>query len=314
MSETTITITPHLWFDHEAREAAERYCSLFPDGHIRSVTTLHDTPSGDVDVVSFSLAGQPFMAISAGPLFRFNPSVSFIVNHDPSRDGEARAHLDALWDALADGGLVRMPLDAYPFSPRYGWVEDRYGVNWQLILSDPEGEPRPFIVPALLFTGEVAGKAEEAGAFYRSVFPDSRPGRLLRWPGGMEPEREGTVMYSDFRLGETWFAAMDSAEDHGFGFNEAISFVVPCDSQEEIDRFWAALSAVPEAEACGWCKDRYGLSWQIVPAAMEAMMARGDQARIDRLTQAFLPMRKLDLAALQAVFEGEGAPVRPDLG
>lgn len=299
------TITPHLWFDTEAREAAGFYRSVFPGGRIRSTTTVRGTPSDDAEVVSFSLAGQPFMAVSAGPMFRFNPSVSFIVNHDPSRDPAARAHLDALWGALADGGRVLMPLDRYPFSDRYGWVEDRYGVSWQLILSDPEGEPRPFIVPALSFTGEVWGRAEEAGAYYRSVFPGSRPGQLVRSPAGLDPE--GAVMFSDSRLGGTWFAAMDGPRDAGYGFNEAISFVVPCGTQGEIDRYWAALSAVPEAEACGWCKDRYGLSWQIVPAAMEAMMASGDRAAIGRVTRAFLQMTKLDLAALEAAFEGRGA-------
>lgn len=300
----TVGITPHLWFDREAREAAERYCSVFPDSRIHSTVVLHDTPSGDAEVVSFSLAGQPFQAISAGPLFRFTPAISFIVNLDPSRDAEAGAHLDALWEALADGGVVRMRLDAYPFSPRYGWVEDRYGVNWELILSNPEGEPRPSIVPALRFGGDVYGKAEEAGDFYRSVFPGSRAGRLVRHPAGMEPELEGTVMFSDFRLGGSWFAAMDAAADHWSGFTGAISFVIPCDTQDEIDRYWAALSAVPEAEACGWCQDRYGVSWQVVPRLLDTVMESGDRAAIERVTRAFLPMKKLDLAVLEAAAEG----------
>ena len=125
------------------------------------------------------------MAISAGPLFKFNPSVSFFVNFDPSRDPQAREHLDATWAKLSEGGQALMPLDAYPFSPRFGWVQDRYGVSWQLILTDPSGEPRPAIMPSLMFTGEVCGKAEEAGAFYRSVFDGSRAGRLVRYPEGM---------------------------------------------------------------------------------------------------------------------------------
>lgn len=115
-------ITPHLWFDTRAREAAGFYCSVFPDSGIESVVQLRDTPSGDCDVVSFDLGGQPFMAISAGPLFTFNPSVSFMVNFDPGRDPQAREHLDALWAALSDGGKALMPLDAYPFSrDMAGW-------------------------------------------------------------------------------------------------------------------------------------------------------------------------------------------------
>ncbi|QSX75838.1 VOC family protein [Lysobacter arenosi] len=293
-------ITPHLWFDKQAKEAAGFYCSVFPDSKIDSVAVLRNTPSGDCDVVSFTLQGQPFLAISAGPLFKFNPSVSFFVNFDPSRDPDARSKLDRLWAALVEGGQALMPLDAYPFSERFGWVQDRYGVSWQLILTDAGGEPRPPIVPSLMFTGQVYGKAEEAGAFYRSVFDDSREGRMARYPAGMPQDREGTVMFSDFRLGESWFAAMDSGHPHGFGFNEAISFVVTCRDQAEIDRYWAQLSSVPEAEQCGWCKDRYGLSWQITPVLMDEILASGDQAVIDRVTQAFLPMHKLDLAVIEA--------------
>jgi predicted 3-demethylubiquinone-9 3-methyltransferase (glyoxalase superfamily) len=293
-------ITPHLWFDKQAKEAAAFYCSVFPDSKIDSMTVLRNTPSGDCDVVSFTLQGQPFLAISAGPLFKFNPSVLFFVNFDPSRDPDARSKLDQLWAALVEGGQALMPLGAYPFSERFGWVQDRYGVSWQLILTDAGGEPRPPIVPSLMFTGDVYGKAEEAGAFYRSVFDDSAEGRMARYPAGLPQDREGTVMFSDFRLGETWFAAMDSGHPHGFGFNEAISFVVTCRDQAEIDRYWAQLSSVPEAEQCGWCKDRFGLSWQITPVLMDEILASGDQAVIDRVTQAFLPMHKLDLAVIEA--------------
>ena len=296
-------ITPHLWFDTQAKEAAEFYCRAFPDSKVDSVTTLRDTPSGDCDIVSFTLQGQPFMAISAGPLFRFNPSISFFVNFDPSRDPDARAHLDALWATLVDGGMALMPLDEYPFSKRYGWVQDRYGVSWQLILTDPAGDPRPAIVPSLMFAGDspVYGKAEEAGAFYRSVFDGSQAGQLKKYPAGMPQDREGTVMFSDFRLGDkNWFAAMDSGHPHGFGFNEAISFIVTCRDQAEIDRYWSQLSSVPDAEQCGWCKDRFGVSWQITPESMDVIMRSGDQAMIDRVTQAFLPMKKLDVAKIEA--------------
>lgn len=151
-------ITPHLWFDKEAKEAAGFYVSIFPDSKITNVTTLHDTPSGTVDVVSFELNGQPFMAISAGPYFKFN---------------------------------------------------------------------------------------------------------------------------------------------------EAISFVVSCKDQKEVDYFWEKLSAVPEAEQCGWLKDKYGVSWQIVPAAMDEMMGKGTPEQIARVTQAFLKMKKFDIAQLKLAYEGK---------
>jgi predicted 3-demethylubiquinone-9 3-methyltransferase (glyoxalase superfamily) len=297
-------ITPHLWFDKESRQAAEFYVSAFGDSSkITNGTTLHDTPSGDTEMVSFELSGQPFMAISAGPLFKFNPSVSFMVNFDPSRDKNARENLDALWEKLSVGGTALMPLDAYPFSERFGWVADKYGLSWQLILSNPAGEERPFIVPFLMFVGDVSGKAEEAFSFYLSVFEDTRQGTVARYGKGQEPEQEGTIMFSDFMLEGQWFAAMDSARQHDFGFNEAISFIVHCDTQEEIDHYWEKLSAIPEAEQCGWLKDKYGLSWQIVPTAMDEMMSRGSREQIDRVTQAFLPMKKLDIARLEKAYE-----------
>lgn len=150
-------IVPHLWFDSEAKEAAEFYASIFPDSKVTNITTLRDTPSGDADVVSFALAGQPFMAISAGPPFKFN---------------------------------------------------------------------------------------------------------------------------------------------------EAISFIVYCETQGEIDYYWEKLSAVPEAEQCGWLKDRYGLSWQIVPSRMDEVFLSGTEEQIARVTQAFLPMKKLDIAELERAYAG----------
>lgn len=299
-------ITPHLWFDQEAKEAAEFYASIFPDSRVTNITTLHhDTPPGDVDTVSFELWGQKFMAISAGPLFKFNPSVSFFVNFDPSREENARKKLEAMWEKLSEGGTALMPLDKYPFSERYGWLQDKYGVSWQLILTNPEGDPRPPIVPSLLFVGDVAGKAEEAINFYLSVFKNSKQGLIAHYPKGMEPDKEGTLMFADFMLENQWFAAMDSAHEHQFNFNEAISFMVYCDTQAEIDYYWEKLSAVPEAEQCGWLKDKYGVSWIIVPTAMDEMMSKGTPEQIDRLTQAFLPMKKLDIAKLKQAYEGE---------
>src|SRR3989344_5220429 len=163
-------IIPHLWFDMEAKEAAQFYTSVFPKSKITNVTTIHDTPSGDCDIVSFTLLGYSFMSISAGPLFKFNPSISFMVNFDPSQDKDAKKRIDIVWKKLADGGKVMMPIDKYPFSERYGWIQDKYGVSWQLILTKPEGDEKPLILPSLMFVGNVCGKTEEASDFYLSVF------------------------------------------------------------------------------------------------------------------------------------------------
>lgn len=310
-----LKITPHLWFDKEAKEAAEFYTSIFPNSKITHVTTLHEVPSptGDSDMVSFELGAQPFMAISAGPLFKFNPSVSFIVNFDPSRERDAQKDLDAAWDKLSKNGTVLMPLQEYPFSKHYGWVQDRYGLSWQLMLTNPQGEERPEIVPTLLFVGDVCGKTEEAINFYVSVFKgapsnsargDSRMGSIMRYGAGQEPDKAGTVAFADVQIAGTWFAAMDSAREHRFAFNEAISLLIPCESQQEIDYFWDKLSADPKAEQCGWLKDRYGLSWQVWPTAMGEMMSKGTPEQIARVTQAFLPMKKFDLARLRQAYAG----------
>ena len=298
-------ITPHLWFDREAKEAAEFYISVFSgsafagkNSKIKNVTTLHNTPSGDSDIVAFELSGQSFMAISAGPLFRFNPSVSFHVKC------KTKSEVDTIWEKLSKGGKVLMELGSYPFSQRYGWCNDRYGLSWQVIFAG-KSEIKQKITPVLMFVGKVAGRAEEAVNFYTSVFHNAKVHNIFRHTKGEAPDKEGTVKYAAFSLENKEFGAMDSAYDHKFAFNEAISFIVYCATQKEIDYYWEKLSAVPESEQCGWLKDKFGVSWQIVPKVMREMMVKGTRDQIDRLTQAFLPMKKLDIALLEKAFKEE---------
>jgi predicted 3-demethylubiquinone-9 3-methyltransferase (glyoxalase superfamily) len=291
-------ITPHLWFDTEAKNAAKFYTSLFKTSQITNVTTLHDTPSGDCDVVSFTLAGQSFMAISAGPLFKFNPSVSFHMKC------ETKDEVDSLWEKLSKGGTVLMELGSYPWSERYGWLNDKYGLSWQIIAAG-KGDITQRIVPVLMFVGEVCGKAEEAVNFYTSVFHNAKVGNLMRRGKGEEPDKEGTLKYGAFTLEGLEFGAMDSAHAHNFAFNEAISFIVHCATQKEIDYYWNQLSAVPESEQCGWLKDKYGVSWQIVPTAMDKMMRSSNQEQLARVTKSFLKMKKFDLAELERAYEGK---------
>ena len=289
-------ITTHLWFDKEAKEAAAFYTSLFPNSKIENTSKITGTPSGDCDIVNFTLADIPFMAISAGPYFKFNPSISFLVVC------KTREEVNNLWAKLSTGGKILMPLEKYPFSEWYGWAADKYGLTWQIILDDGHYPYRHKITPTLMFVGDVCGRAAEAMNFYASILPEGKVGDMVRYPAGMEPDKEGTVMHGAVSLAGREFFAMDSAQKHDFAFNEAISFIVNCDTQEEIDYYWGKLSAVPELEQCGWLKDKFGVSWQIVPTAMNKMMASGDQAKIDKLTKAFLPMKKLDIKALQEAF------------
>jgi len=304
-------IIPNLWFDDQAEEAAGFYTSIFQNSSIGNIShygkagaKVSGKPEGSVMTVEFEIEGQKFIALNGGPVFKFNPSVSLMVNFDPSRDENARENIDMVWTELFDGGTALMPLDKYPFSERYGWVQDKYGLSWQLILSDPRGEERPFIIPSLMFAGAVCGKAEEAIGFYLSMFKNSKRGTVARYGSGQEPDKEGTIMFADFMIENQWFAAMDSARAHDFTFNEAVSFMVECATQEEIDYYWKRLTAEGEEGVCGWLKDKFGVSWQVNPTILDEMLLDPDKERVERVTEAFLNMKKFDIAALQKAYQG----------
>jgi predicted 3-demethylubiquinone-9 3-methyltransferase (glyoxalase superfamily) len=289
------TITAHLWFDKEAKQAAELYTSIFKDSEIKNTAALRDTPSGTVDLLSIELLGQEFKLINAGPLFKFTPAVSFLVACD------TKDEVDSLWDGLSKDGTALMELGEYPFSERYGWTQDRYGLSWQVMfMGDRAIKQR--ITPTLMFVGEQSGKAEDAINFYTSVFHNAKVDHVLRYGKNEEPDKEGTIRHAGIVLEGQSFAVMDSARARGFTFNEAISFIVRCNSQEEIDYFWSKLSADPAAGQCGWLKDQFGLSWQIVPSIMEQMLQDKDQKKLERVTQAFLKMKKFDIAKLEEAY------------
>jgi predicted 3-demethylubiquinone-9 3-methyltransferase (glyoxalase superfamily) len=147
-----------------------------------------------------------------------------------------------------------------------------------------------------------AKEAEEAAAFYTSIFPNSRVARISTLPSESPSGPPGSVKVVEFVLFGQNFAAM-TAGPHD-PFNHAVSFVVNCEDQAEVDRYWSALLQGGAAEACGWLKDRYGVSWQIVPTALFKMMNDPDKAKAKRATDAMLKMVKLDIATLQAAFDG----------
>lgn len=278
-------IVPNIWCTGDAQEAGEFYASVLDD----ATSTVTSTYPDEVPDWQAAFAGQPLtvdvhidgyqlVLINAGDEFRPNPSISFMLNFDPlvfGGDAEAaRASLDAAWKQLTDGGRVLLPLQEYPFSPHYGWVEDRFGVSWQMLLTDPDGEPRPFVIPQLMFAEDVEGRAREAADFYASLFDDSGVGFIAEYPQQTGPAAPGDVMFGEFRLAGQWFSMMDSAVAQDFSFTCGVSLEVRCEDQAEIDRLWTALSAVPEAEQCGWLADRYGVCWQIVPRTMGELMER----------------------------------------
>jgi predicted 3-demethylubiquinone-9 3-methyltransferase (glyoxalase superfamily) len=272
-------IYPCLWFDGKAKEAAEFYCSVFGNSVIKSENPV---------VVIFESAGQKFMCLNGGPEFNFNPSVSFYVICKTEEE------INVLWERLLKGGSVLMPFDKYDWSAKYGWLQDKYGVNWQLSFGGIEKASQKFS-PVLMFTGNQAGKAEQAIHFYTSVFMNSKVLGISRYDKNAN-DVEGTINHAEFSLGNQIFMSMDSSLMHKFGFNEAISFVVECDTQEEIDYYWSRLTEGGEEVQCGWLKDRFGVSWQIVPAILGELMS--DPVRSERVTRAFLQMKKFEIEKL----------------
>ena len=307
-------ISPCLWFDKNCEEAINFYVSAFPNSKINSImrypSDMQVGPEqpgmeGKVLTALFELDGYAFQALDGGPFFKINPSLSFMVNFDPSHDPQAAEHLDVLWAKLSEGGTERMPLQEYPFSKRYGWIEDRFGVSWQLILTNPEGEPRPSIIPTFLFVGDVCGRAEEALNHYASIFKDSKIGTIAKYPAGMEPDKEGTVMFGEAALSGEWIVAMDSAHQHDFAFNEGVSFSVDCADQTEVDYFWEKLSEGGDKSQCGWVKDKFGVSWQVIPKRLGELLGDMSDDRSKRALQAMMEMQKLDVSALEAAYEGQ---------
>lgn len=293
-------ITSFLWFDNQAEEAANFYTAIFNNSKVGDISR-YDEPGAKVSgmsegsamTVSFELEGQNFMALNGGPQFKFTPAISFFVNC------ETEDKIDERFKQLSEGGEILMPLQKYPFSDKFGWVKDKFGVSWQLILASG----KQTIIPFLTFVGVQHGKAEEAMNFYTSLFENSSIIRIERYgPGGVEPE--GTVVHAAFSLHGQAFMAMDSAREHPFSFNEAISFFVNCESQEEVDELWEKLSAVPEAEQCGWLKDKYGVSWQIIPSVLGELLSDPDPAKSQSVMKAMLQMKKIDINALKQAYEG----------
>ncbi|WP_030013348.1 VOC family protein [Curtobacterium sp. S6] len=281
-----MAVIPNIWSNGRAGEAAEFYAKVFRDTEeisrqnypTEGLLDFQQPLAGKLLTVNLRIHNLPIILVNAGNEFRPNPAAGFMVNLDPASIEDAEAYLEHLHALLVDGGRELMPLGEYPFSRKYAWVEDRHGVSWQLILSNPDGEPRPFLMPALMFCGAAQNRAAEATAEYVELFDGSIMGNRATFPAPTGPAEQGAVMFSDFRLGDeetgTWITAMDSGVEQPFSFTEGFSLMVEAPDQAEIDRLFDTLSAHPDAVACGWCKDRFGLSWQIVPDTMDELMER----------------------------------------
>lgn len=276
------TIYPCIWFNGNASEAALFYCSVFKNSHIAEENPL---------VVTFESSGEKFMCLNGGPKFAPNPSISFFVVC------ESIEEVDGYWKSLKEGGMEMMPLDEYPWSERYAFIQDRFGVSWQLSYGKMEDVGQRF-TPTLMFTKSKAGKAEEAINFYTAVFDPSSVMGIMRYGAG-DGDVEGTVKHAQFTLGNSVLMAMDSSLTHNFEFTEGISLVVECDTQEQIDHYWTRLTEGGREDQCGWLKDQFGVSWQIVPAILSQLMS--DPERSSKVVEAFMKMKKFEIGKLLEV-------------
>lgn len=288
-------ITPFLWFNDQAEDAVKFYTSLFKNSAVKLTTRYEEEgakatgmPDGSIMTMAFTIEGHDFVAINGGPVFQLSPVISFFIHCNSMNE------IDSLWEKLSVGGNVMMALDKYPFAEKYGWIQDKFGVSWQLILPGREQK----VTPCLMFAGKQHKKAEEAINFYLSIFRNSGLIQLERYKADQGPE--GAVVHSKFTLEGQEFIAMDSHTPLPFDFNPAISLVVNCKTQDEIDYYWTKLSEGGDerAQQCGWLQDKYGVSWQIVPHNLGMLLTDPDPDKAKRVMHAMLTMKKMDIVAL----------------
>lgn len=275
------SIYPCLTLKGKVAEAADFYIHTFGEGKV-----LQTSPF----VILIELSGQKLMLLDEGPCSAPNASISFMVISETAEE------TTQYWNKLIEGGKIFMNLDSYGWSSKYGWVQDKYGVSWQLFTGNKNDLSQKFC-PTLMFTGDNAGKAAQAIHFYTGVFPQSHIEGIMEYTEG-DADTPGLVKHAQFKINNFIAMAMDSSAAHGFSFNDAISFVVNCDTQAEIDQYWEQLTANGGHEiACGWLKDKYGVTWQIIPTILGRLMT--DPERSPQVMNALMKMKKLIIADLE---------------
>jgi predicted 3-demethylubiquinone-9 3-methyltransferase (glyoxalase superfamily) len=270
-------ITPCLWFNNQAKDAAALYCSVFEDAKITAQSPI---------VTGITVAGQNVTLLDGGPMYQPNPSISFYYTCEKEEE------FDRIWDAFSKEGNMMMPANKYPWAEKYGWITDKFGVSWQLAVGSM-GDVGQKITPCMLFTGEQYGRAEEAIAHYASVFKNTNIDGILRYDANELPDQEGKIKHAQISINGNKFMLMESARNHHFSFSEGVSLTIHCENQEEIDYYWERLTEGGEESMCGWLKDKFGVSWQIVPVMLSRIMS--DPAKAGKAAQAFMSMRKLNI-------------------
>lgn len=273
-------ITPCLWFDGQAKEAAALYCAAFKNAKIVAQSPI---------VTAIDLSGQSFTLLDGGPMYKPNPSISFFyICEDPEE-------LDRAWNALSKEATILMGLDKYPWSEKFGWLNDKFGISWQISLGKLSDVGQK-ITPCFMFTQQQYGRADEAIKYYFSIFKDTTLDGILRYGKNELPDQEGKIKHAQFALNGQKFMVMESAAPHNFTFSEGVSLTIHCETQEEIDYYWEKLTESGEESMCGWLKDKFGVSWQIIPTILNQLM--GDPAKAGKAAQAFMSMRKFNIEQL----------------
>jgi predicted 3-demethylubiquinone-9 3-methyltransferase (glyoxalase superfamily) len=270
-------ITPCLWYNGQAKEAAALYCSVFTDAKITAQSPI---------VTAINVSGHSITLLDGGPMYKPNPSISFFYIC------EKEDELNNIWNAFSKEGTVLMPLDKYPWSEKYGWINDKFGISWQIALGKLSDVGQK-ITPCLMFTGKQYGRADEAIAHYSSIFKNVKVDGILRYGANELPDQEGKVKHAQFALNDQKFMIIESAAPHNFTFTEGISLTIHCETQKEIDYYWEKLTESGAESMCGWLKDKFGVSWQIIPTVLNKIMS--DPAKAGKAAQAFMSMRKLNI-------------------
>lgn len=272
------SIYPCLWFDTKGAEAAAFYCSVFSNTKMISQNPI---------VSKFELDGTMFMTLNGGPKYGVNEAVSYYVYCSSEEE------ITRLSNILSEDGKILMPLGKYNWAEQYIWVIDRYGVNWQLDRKDINSSQK--IVPSCLFSLHKKTWVLDAIRYYTSIVENSKI--LLTSPYAPEANLpQGSLLFAQFKLNDFIMNAMSNPMDQGFDFTPGNSFVIECDTQEEIDHYWDELGKDGRYEMCGWLVDKMGISWQIVPRILGKLMSNPDKAK--NVMNAFLKMQKFDIATL----------------
>jgi predicted 3-demethylubiquinone-9 3-methyltransferase (glyoxalase superfamily) len=281
-------IFPCVWFESNGSEAAAFYAGIFPNTELVS-------DNGMVQMLRIN--GQSMMFLTAGPMFKPNASISFLIANMDEKETER------LYALLADDGIALMPLDSYPFSKKYGWVRDKYGITWQLYAGE-KGDTDQYFTPTLMFIGANNGRAKEAISYYTTLFPHSKTEGIMEYGAGGENDIAENVQHAQFSIDGYTLGCMDSSLDHQFNFDEGISFQVLTKDQEETDYYWNSMTQEGGAESmCGWLKDKFGVSWQIVPQRLVELLQQSDKAKAQKAGQALMKMKKIIVADLEAASE-----------